>query len=109
MKFKGHGIVWDGENNRPLCAFEKGELETEDKRTVEILKVRGYAFDEEVPKPLELLKVADLKEIAKEKGIEGFEAMTKAKLLEAIKKADEAADIYDLGEDEENKNIEGAE
>lgn len=107
MKFKGHGIVWDGENNRPLCTFKKGELEIDDKRAIGILKAQGYDFDEEAPRPMELMKVAELKEIAKEKGIEGFDNLTKVKLIEAIKKADEAAE--DLEEDDDNKNLEGAE
>lgn len=113
MKFKGHGIVWDGENNRPLCTFKKGELEIDDKRAIGILKAQGYDFDEEAPRPMELMKVAELKEIAKEKGIEGFDNLTKAKLLEAIKKADEfAGDVKDPEnpeKDEDDKNLEGAE
>ena len=48
MTFYGDGIVWDCEKNKPLCKFENGELETADKRVVEILKGLGYKFDEVV-------------------------------------------------------------
>lgn len=81
-------------------AFQRLRREQEAARLLELEKAK--------PKSLAEMKVADLKEIAKEKGIEGFDNMTKAKLLEAIKYADEAA-ADDHGEGEENKNSEGAE
>jgi large subunit ribosomal protein L21 len=81
-------------------AFQRLRREQEAARLLELEKTK--------PKSLAEMKVADLKEIAKEKGIEGFDNMTKAKLLEAIKNADEAA-ADDHGEGEENKNLEGAE
>ncbi len=45
MKFYGHGIVWDKANNKSLCAFKDGELETEDERAQNILIELGYACD----------------------------------------------------------------
>ena len=36
-------MIWDSENNRPLCKFDKkGTLETNDKRLVEKLKALGH-------------------------------------------------------------------
>lgn len=43
MLFKGNGIVWDGEKDKRLCAFNKASsLETEDPRVIKILKKLGY-------------------------------------------------------------------
>ena len=50
MKFKGNGIVWDADNDRVLCKFMGGELETEDVKTIKVLKDGGYAFEEEIKK-----------------------------------------------------------
>lgn len=46
MKFYGYGIVWDKEQGKPLCKFQSGELETEDKKINDTLKVLGYKHDE---------------------------------------------------------------
>ena len=43
MKFYGNGIVWDAANNKALCKFMSGELETEDKRMQDILIEKGFA------------------------------------------------------------------
>lgn len=45
MKFKGAGIVWDVENNKPLCKFENGFYETKVKREQDALKKLGYKED----------------------------------------------------------------
>lgn len=45
MKFFGIGVVWDKENNKALCSFENGELETNDERTIEKLSGLGYKSD----------------------------------------------------------------
>jgi hypothetical protein len=37
MIFYGNGIVWDKENNKRLCKFVDGQLETDDKRIIEAL------------------------------------------------------------------------
>lgn len=47
MKFYGHGVVWDKENNKTLCRFENGILETNDDRVKTGLIARGYACDPE--------------------------------------------------------------
>ncbi len=38
MIFYGTGIVWDAENNRPLCRFVGGKYETNDSREIVLLK-----------------------------------------------------------------------
>lgn len=49
MKFKSKDapnlMVWDAVSNRSLCQFEKGELETNDQRTIDILIGLGYEND----------------------------------------------------------------
>lgn len=42
MIFKGNGVVWDGEKNKPLCKFVKGSLSTLDQRTISILERNNY-------------------------------------------------------------------
>lgn len=37
-KFKGTGLVWDKDKNKPLCKFIKGEYKTEDTREINLLK-----------------------------------------------------------------------
>lgn len=102
MKFKGPGntVVWDKERERELCRFEKGQLETEDPRTCEILVKLGYEHDGELPKP-ELVKEIDdelaaLRAKGKEYGIKSAHSMKKETLQTAIdeylKKLGEALD-----------------
>lgn len=45
MKFYGYGIVWDGDNNKPLVEFENGEFETRSKKTIKALTDLGYKND----------------------------------------------------------------
>jgi predicted O-methyltransferase YrrM len=40
--FKGYGVVWDAENNSPLCEFIDGEFITDDTRITNILTDLGY-------------------------------------------------------------------
>ena len=54
------------------------------KNTVEEVVVVAAPVAEEVA-DLESLKVAELRELAKEKGIEGYNTMKKAELIEALK------------------------
>ncbi len=39
-------IVWDAANNRVLCTFADGVYETDDERTIGLLKKLGYKHDE---------------------------------------------------------------
>jgi hypothetical protein len=39
--------IWDAENNRPLCKFNKGIIQTEDKDLAEKLKALGYEVEGE--------------------------------------------------------------
>ena len=45
MKFYGNGIVWDKDNNKTLCEFVKGKLETEDVNIIEKLKSMDYQYE----------------------------------------------------------------
>lgn len=36
--FKGNGLVWDREKNKPLCKFNDGKYETDNARTIKLLK-----------------------------------------------------------------------
>ena len=47
MKFFGTGIVWDKENNKALCQFEKGEYNTSEERKIQILSSLGYTYEAE--------------------------------------------------------------
>lgn len=51
-KYKGHGVMWDGENNKALCRFDKnGELVTQDERVKAKLSELGYyaeCFEDEL-------------------------------------------------------------
>ena len=53
MKFYGNGTVWDGANNKALCKFANGELETDDARIQDALIEKGYACDPENTDPCE--------------------------------------------------------
>ena len=46
MKFYGKGLVWDPEQQKMLCEFDKnGELIVEDERTIKLLLSWGYKSD----------------------------------------------------------------
>ncbi|WP_394557353.1 hypothetical protein [Priestia aryabhattai] len=42
MRFEGNGIVWDPKENKALCRFEDGSIETTDKHIIDGLKKAGY-------------------------------------------------------------------
>lgn len=42
MRFEGNGIVWDPKENKALCRFEDGFIETTDKHIIDGLKKAGY-------------------------------------------------------------------
>lgn len=101
MKFYGSGIVWDNENNKPLCKFEGGEFETKDERVIKLLQEAGYNGREAVEanqegqaaeaKPqeasktdLEEMTFSELKELAKAEGLT-VGRKSKADLIEALR------------------------
>lgn len=45
MKFYGTGAVWGGEENKILCRFTDGTLETEDDNVIAKLLANGYKHD----------------------------------------------------------------
>jgi hypothetical protein len=42
MIFKGSGLVWDRENDKPLVQFVNGQADVSDERAINILKENGY-------------------------------------------------------------------
>ena len=49
MVFYGNGIVWDKENNKPLCKFTNGKFETGDARIISLLRLGKYSEEESCP------------------------------------------------------------
>lgn len=107
MKFKGNGIVWSPEENKALCKFTKGSLETEDPALITKLKTLGYkqiieeetelldsnedqTQPEEIDAPEQTQTTEnqntisddfkELRQLAKEKGIAGYMNKTKVEL-----------------------------
>ena len=100
MKFYGIGgtIVWDKENDKALCQFVDGELETKDKRIIDLLTKAGYRSDdvgreteqgnEEGQEVEEEPTFPELRKQAKKASIEGYGKMNKASLIKALKEGD---------------------
>jgi len=111
MKFMGHGIVWDGENNRPLCKFKDGQLETEDSNIAEKLKNAGYKFEGEIKKTdiSDERTIKELKALLDEKGIEYDSKAKKPELIELLKTPEDKDPQEDSTDENENKESKGAE
>ena len=88
-KAKTPNMVWDAANNRPLCKFVKGFFETNDEAVAEKLKGMGYEVTGEAnAKPIEDMKVDELKAYAAENNIDLGEATKKADILKIIQEAE---------------------
>ena len=88
-KAKTPNMVWDAANNRPLCKFVKGIFETNDEAVAEKLKGMGYEVTGEADaKPIEDMKVDELKAYAAENNIDLGEATKKADILKIIQEAE---------------------
>lgn len=88
-KTKTPNMVWDAANNRPLCKFVKGVFETNDESVAEKLKGMGYEVTGEADaKPIEDMKVDELKAYAAKNNIDLGEATKKADILKIIQEAE---------------------
>lgn len=88
-KAKTPNMVWDAANNRPLCKFVKGVFETNDEAVAEKLKGMGYEVTGEADaKPIEDMRVDELKAYAAENNIDLGEATKKADILKIIQEAE---------------------
>jgi hypothetical protein len=86
---KTPNIIWDGANNRPLCKFVNGVIETNDEALVSKLEALGYTVEGEADaKPLDKMKVDELKAYAAERNIELPEGAKKDEILKAIQEAE---------------------
>ena len=82
-------IVWDSSGNRPLCKFVKGVFETNDEQIAFKLKSMGHTVTGEADaKPLDEMKVEELKAYAAEHNIELGDAAKKADILKIIQEVE---------------------
>ena len=88
-KPKTPNIIWDASSNRPLCRFVKGVFETNDEALASKLKDLGHTVEGEADaKPIDEMKVDELKAYAAEHNIDLGEAKNKADILKTIKEAE---------------------
>lgn len=88
-KPKTPNMIWDAANNRPLCRFVNGVLETADEVLASKLKELGHTVEGEADaKPLDKMKVDELKTYASEHNIDLGEDASKAEILKTIQEAE---------------------
>lgn len=88
-KPKTPNILWDASNNRPLCRLVKGVFETNDEALASKLKDLGHTVEGEADaKPLDKMKVDELKAYAAEHKIDLGDAANKADILKTIQEAE---------------------
>lgn len=90
---KTPNMVWDSSENRPLCKFVKGVFETNDEEVASRLEGMGYKVEKETDadadvKPLDEMKVEELKAYAAEHGIDLKDSKGKADILKTIQEAE---------------------
>lgn len=86
---KTPNIIWDVNNNRPLCKFVNGAIETNDEALVSKLEALGHTVEGEADaKPLDKMKVDELKAYAAERNIDLPEGAKKDEILKAIQEAE---------------------
>jgi len=90
MKYKGHGIIWDAENNKPLCEFIDGEITTDNERTVEIMNGLGHV-GEETASPFDNMSIEELKAYAEVNGIDIGQSTSQKGILKKIVEATKTA------------------
>lgn len=91
-KPKTPNILWDASSNRPLCRFVKGVFETNDEALASKLKDLGHTVEGEADaKPLDKMKVDELKAYAAEHKIDLGDAANKADILKTIQEAEAEA------------------
>lgn len=87
-KAKTPNMVWDAASNRPLCKFVKGVFETNDKEIADRLAALGHTLTGEADaKPLDEMKVDELKAYAAEHNIDLGDATKKADILKIVQEA----------------------
>ena len=88
-KSKTPNIIWDTSNNRSLCRFVKGIFETNDETLASKLKDLGHTVEGEADaKPIDEMKVDELKAYAAEHNIDLGEVKNKADILKTIQEAE---------------------
>lgn len=88
-KPKTPNIIWDASSNRPLCRFVKGVFETNDEALASKLKDLGHTVEGEADaKPIDEMKVDELKAYAAEHNIDLGEVKNKADILKTIQEAE---------------------
>lgn len=92
---KTPNMVWDSSENRSLCKFVKGVFETNDEAVASRLEGMGYKVEKEADadadadvKPLDEMKVEELKTYAAEHGIDLKDSKGKADILKTIQEAE---------------------
>lgn len=89
-KPKTPNILWDASNNRPLCRFVKGVFETNDEALASKLRDLGHTVEGEADaKPLDEMKIDELKAYAAEHNIDLGVAKSKADILKVIQEVKE--------------------
>ncbi len=82
------GAVW--KNGKCLAVFQKGVAVTDDPAVADILRADGFSVTGEAPAldSLDKMKVDELRDYAKEKGVDLGEAAKKADILSLIQAAE---------------------